>query len=401
MLEIEQNDTTREIRVGKWIADNIYYNWPMNESNPVIKNEILKANGLAKVEPIRFPTGDDCIRYHSEIAEHLGTKFYKRLRGAMYSVWIAPIQTKANRYCFYSNGYRHYYSIIQIERLWNHISLVNQMEEDNLFHLIPIIVFFCSTPKVLKKKLGKGIWKRLCANSLNRNKLIVKSMMEKIDKKSRRIKHAPTKSRFEILKNYLAFVVTIKTSLLRSFYFVVDTDLEKQKTFWLNKYARVSDTQHLNQLGDLYRDTAQMCAQLNLEMKDWSPKKMKSQHDILAKRITAQHYSDKPFSFRPLDNGTHNGVTYQLLNSPLDVALEGRVMGHCIASYINHISQGLYVAFSLSNENIRSTLGLYYSNGKFRFDQHYGRFNTVVSDSDLIETAEHILDCLNTKAKAA
>lgn len=47
-----------------------------------------------------------------------------------------------------------------------------QAENDELINLMPLILFFGCSPKEIKARVGKGIWKKLAANTKSRNYLI-------------------------------------------------------------------------------------------------------------------------------------------------------------------------------------------------------------------------------------
>ena len=401
ILEIVEDRDKREIWVGKWKAADIYYNRPNAEKDDRLKNKILEANGRERIQAISENTAEASRRYHYEMMVNLGPQFYKRLRAAMCDMWITPIEEKLDRYCFFSTGFRHYYPTIQIRRMWNHLEMVEQMEKDGLHHIIPLAVFFCAPPAKLKKMLGKSIWKKLAHNSIGRNKLIVELMLLHLEEKKRKREKCSPKT-IRIYRDYLAVVVSVKTTLLRMYRTWTKQERENyQMLLWVNQYARVTKKGEVYDMTHLYDDTARMASQLNIEIKDWSPKKMLSKHNRMAKDITALRYPDKPFSQLPIINdGVYKNIKYRLMKSPCEVAMEGAEMKHCVASYIQSIEEGKYAVFSLNNQDsgIRSTLGIVWHDGCYRKDQHYGKYNAHITDPLLLEAVDWLEEALNQQS---
>jgi hypothetical protein len=91
---------------------------------------------------------------------------------------------------------------------------------------------------------------------------------------------------------------------------------------------------------------------------------MHEEHDRVSRAIAAGRFSDEHFEelahVIPLHVNCQDW-TAQLLESPLDIAEEGRAMRHCIASYIGEVAHGEYAVFSIRNPagERYSTLGLH------------------------------------------
>ncbi|EDR0000088.1 hypothetical protein AHY58_004890 [Salmonella enterica subsp. enterica] len=92
-----------------------------------------------------------------------------------------------------------------------------------------------------------------------------------------------------------------------------------------------------------------------------------------------------------IDNGVTELVTFE------DLCNEGQEMEHCIASYAHLCASGEYLAFSVSMENERATLGLsrVEHNVTYLFDQMRGFHNQAVSRK-MLNKGKHILKTINS-----
>lgn len=76
-----------------------------------------------------------------------------------------------NRYCFSKNGKVNWGMV----RLINaRIDVIRQVREDGLNNVEPFAVYLGKSPSELKAVFGKGLWKKLCKNSMTKNKKIAK-----------------------------------------------------------------------------------------------------------------------------------------------------------------------------------------------------------------------------------
>lgn len=77
-----------------------------------------------------------------------------------------------------------------------------------------------------------------------------------------------------------------------------------------------------------------------------------------------------------------DGVTCSPLSSRHALLKEGYVQHHCVGSYDNRCIEGIYRVFSLEDrKGNRSTLGIALSpDRRWIVDQHYGKYNGVISD---------------------
>ena len=400
MIALEVDAVKREVRAGKWVCREIHYNTYMRENEVYLKLHILEVNGIAVLSEVNQ---DGIKAVQQEIVQYLGSRFYHRLRGACFSLWIAPIREICDRYCFYSNGFKHYYNKPQIRRYWLHQKKVNKVIDDRLDHLVPLVIYFGFTPKTLKRKLGKSTWKKLAANSLYKNKLIVEFLQNWIyDHKRQR----PFGS-FVRHQSLITALANINTTLIKNSGFMMDYHLPNyllvQILYWLNANSKTSVIRVLRKDFVTFYDTRKMAIHLHQANRfnhKWSFKRMINVHSELCRVMLLGKYSDKAIEAIVQLNPVYcfNSVHIALLKTPLAIANEGREMHHCVASYIGDVKKGNYCVLSLSTEGKRadrSTLGICYSNGSWRIDQHEGVCGTKVNDDRLLSAAVRITEYFN------
>ncbi|WP_299948227.1 PcfJ domain-containing protein [uncultured Microbulbifer sp.] len=400
-MEIEVDTKKRIITVGDWVLNSpIYYNI-RNENILDVKKEVLMSNGI-DFKPIYKEYGAICFRStHKIICEHLGPYFNRRIVASSLSLWIDPIRRYLDISSFYSTGFKNYYRVSQVLRTWKHLQKVKCADKDNQQNIIPLITYFGATPEKLKIKFGKGIWKKLCKKSKTTNKYIVIILEYFFNDKSR-VGGVINFDRHLVVLNTLC---RLKASLIayihRNKYLIDDfrKDVHRTETlfFWLNDNALVSNPNDLTEMMYICIDTERMSNHLGQVFRPWKRASMIKRHDKFSKAITARQYTDKPFENLPeIDNKiTISGINILLLRSPWQVANEGYEMNHCIASYIELIQSGLYLAFSLKSKNGRSTLGVYKKGSRYIKDQHCTFGSRTVTEKNTILAEKYIVNNLN------
>lgn len=77
-----------------------------------------------------------------------------------------------------------------------------------------------------------------------------------------------------------------------------------------------------------------------------------------------------------------DGITFTPLTSNRELALEGFTQHHCVGTYADDCLRGNYSVFTVVEpDGIRSTLGLWFTKGQWRIEQHRGKYNGQVSTS--------------------
>lgn len=421
----------RAISVGCWVADEIYYNHPMDERRLGLKEKILKANGYTLQSWANPEVG--YLNVHKEICPLLGPKFYAQLRAITRKLWIEPIEEYLNKYClcFYSTK-RPYFDEGQLRRAWSVLSDIKQLEKDNMQNVAPFVIYFMLTPSALKKELGKSIWKKIANNSLTFNKAIVQNLirLEGVDAKQRTVRFKAQKLQLNIM--YLSVLLTLKKSLAKNlFQYVLSiagsenyakseselyrdmllNDSLRDAIFWLNKYSKVSISRDVLRLSALYRDTIRLCRKFGVVFKPVSLNKMESLHDRLVREerivrreelksqvgpIDRQMQWLKPYSDAAEQVFSGGRVKVEIIADYLRLLEEGEELSHCVAGYVDSICDGNYIVVSLESDIERSTLGLYrISDKEFQIDQHVVLENDNVKCTELLTMTSAILKTIN------
>ncbi|EDZ4100496.1 PcfJ domain-containing protein [Salmonella enterica] len=96
-------------------------------------------------------------------------------------------------------------------------------------------------------------------------------------------------------------------------------------------------------------------------------------------------------NWQEIDKSVKELITFDALCN------EGQEMEHCVASYAHWCASGEYLAFSVSMENERATLGLSRTehNVTYQFDQMRGVHNHAVS-RNMLNKGKHILKIINS-----
>lgn len=425
---------TREIRVGAWKSDKIYYNYPLQENSLHLKNKILEENGI-KDSTARVTMEYGHREIHKEMIPLIGAKFYARLRAVSRKVWIEPVESILNKYCLYWNwANRHpFYYEGQIRRTWKVLNYIKQAEEDGLSNIIPIIIFFMDTPSALKRDLGKSVWKKIANNSLSFNMCIVRHLSHLEGRNSRVRVLRMNWTMFYEVREDLSFLLNLKKTLARnysSYNFESDRSFDYEDPFsitpgqnvlrcndskkfilWINKYARVSNGSEINDMIQLYRDTRYMAKNHGLLFRECSPNKMKNFHDKLAKKSRLLRRQEllqykqeanegflwlEPYSLAINKKCSYlKNINVELIDDYERLLDEGDAMEHCVADYESFISEESYIVISLEGKDNRSTLGLCLDGDKFIIEQHYGYDNDDVYCSKLNSTAKKIVSMVN------
>jgi hypothetical protein len=188
---------------------------------------------------------------------------------------------------------------------------------------------------------------------------------------------------------------------------------------WKNKLKMMRE-------GHVFQDMCQMKGEYNFTFSKWSPRRVHEEHEKLIRKNGLEQVSDIEIAWLkklPIGNFHYKGYDVYLLNKESDIALEGYIMRHCVASYAKLVKRENYLVFSVRKGEKRiSTIGInkwgtslgsgigllnfenpeenpVYNSGLFVFNQHYGPSNTVITDKTLQEIPEFIEETLNQSDK--
>lgn len=367
-MRVEWDQEKNTISVGKALFT--YYMYFKGREAWTI--HVLRLN---KITP---PSGHPKVR-NKFIADALGCSsvvLYKIFQKLQWKAFIVPYQSILFKIAYP----RKRVDIRALKNIVKNYTKLKEVENDGLYHLLPIVAHTGLSPQELKQKYGKA-WKKLANNSLNKNKILCKAIPA-----------------LHILE-YCDFPTTL---LERQGYIRKDT-MEFLKNNFKGKWSKPSEC-HDAKL--FFRDTVMMAEQLGEKVSPaWTERRLREEHDRMARIITARKYSPEKLSALisiPVKKFHHKDFHAVLLCSALDIAEEGQAMSHCVASYINAVREGRYLVYSVRNSKGErvSTLGVsVWANAvplrKYLFSQHFGRFDQVVTNQDERDLAKVVIMLLN------
>jgi hypothetical protein len=303
---------------------------------------------------------------NAHLCKTFGPKIPLRFSAAMYNTFIKDNVPLEAYFAVKRLGY-HWKMfdtrLVNVAATKNH--LVQQAVRDNTLNVLPLMLRAEKDTQELKAHFGKGLWKKLANTSKTRMTYLAPLVLrnpEWADIRSCILKEAWT---FEGGERYTVFAARLAP---------------KAGTFQ-HTFNLVTDT---IKMGDRLKEP------VNLK---WSYKRLEEEHNRMSRAILLGKFSAKAFT-EVVTYHEEEGYTFTLLNSQLDIAQEGKVMGHCVGSYARTAAQGQYAVFKVEGNSERATLGLQNGAFGFTFNQCYGKYNSKVSDN-LLEAAKKIVKRYN------
>ena len=274
--------------------------------------------------------------------------------------------------------------------------MLTQAIKDGQKNILPIIAYTGETPQELKKGFGKGMWKKLCANTQHRNKLIIRSPL-------------PWKNAVILDSGALKFSDRASAA------------------HWVRNVCKLSYTKMRStegqQLTNLFIDTKHMATHWEQPFNpEWSKLKMQEKHNeymtiaqreedaLRKKRDEAYRLKMEKIEKADLSNVypqttfEKDGVIATILTRYEQIKEEGITMRHCVGVYAERAIEGQYAVIHMSGDNEETTLGLSVDSSiwcvkveekMFRFNQHYGKCNSYVVSEKHMAMVEVVLQYLN------
>lgn len=373
-MQIEWEEATELIKIGKWSTDRPkIYRTSISPDWKKWVEAVAEANGVTL--PYKKKEFNKAA---SQMFGRAPTKMYKHFKALEYKKFVVPY-----RHLLVKTSFRP--GRIDLDALHKIRACKEAMQEvydDGLFHLLPVVAYSCKSPKELKKDM-KGAWKVIANNSANKNRVLAKNFRP--DQFADYCKFPTT-----LLKNTHQFDVPTMQHLTAYY-----------KGEWSNK-------NRIYEVSRLVRDTKTMASQLRRAFDPlWSPRRMKEEHDQMSKDINALRYPKTVFPWvsnvnpKTLQLGEY---TATMLDNAFAIAEEGSCMSHCVGSYANYSAQGSYLVYSITKNSERSsTVGLYVEKRdnklRFSFNQHYGKYNAYVKDEIEKSIPDELIKLLNNDQK--
>lgn len=260
--------------------------------------------------------------------------------------------------------------------------ILDQVVEDGLFHLVPIVAFYGENPQQLKQRLGKSLWKKISNNSFSRNVLLYERLRTQ-DPDSALALYAKIPSTLLKVQGLTPYNVTAVDILMPQ------STLKAKAKLIASEFGSVNH-HRLQLLSDILRmaDTLQRKVKVPYPVEQkWIDRK----HEEFVQLIADRRVSPKPFRKECILN--FKGLLFTELVSPLDYVVEGKTMHHCVGGYIDSALNGTYRAFAVESDGVRATLGAKHNFNGLVFDQVYSYCNGHVAkevEQTCVEFLKHI-----------
>lgn len=280
------------------------------------------------------------------------------------------------KYC-YLRGYKRVLSKCRVESLHKLAPVVKQALADGQENLVPLILQLEKSPKEIKDSVPKYIWKKVINSSYTKNEYLGRAVavcggigVYKEDNKA------------------VLGYATLRTSTLQCFDVGYKSLDKLQLIEKLAVEKRVlSKPQDYRLLANKVFDTIHMAEQLGVQWNPkWKVKRWEEEHQRMSREIHAKRFSPDTITTGLYPRLPKEVVTPEgkatLLQSALDVAVEGNKMNHCVGGYAERCRSGRYAVYHITTKDgEESTLGCNMDNHNISFNQHYGYGNSHVSDA--------------------
>lgn len=322
---------------------------------------------------------------HKIVGDYLGCNpraFFPKFKALMAQLWLEPLPEKVRKglpYCRFKK-----YNLHTLYWCRKQVELLRSLERDNMLSIAPFLIGQKPTYNSaveMRKNVGNSTWKRLLRNTFNHNYLLSRINYESCEK----IYPSWSYTKFIHKSLCMAWHTPINFNAFS------ETSIEKTAI----KYRFVSKYDKLKEFRNIFLDTQQMATQNGFNFNyQWSPKRMKEEHDNMVKIINQKRYSKDKIAWlgkypRKLVLGD---CSARLLESPYDFGVEGYEMGHCVAVYNKSCIDGKYLVYHIESENEQSTVGFDCIDGNINgINQHYSKYNAKVTDKNHKAMAEYIL----------
>jgi len=284
------------------------------------------------------------------IARSFGPRVHKNLPAAMYNTFIKSNFNYSSYFALRRTG-RHWkkWDTHLVRKAVKHKEIIQQLEKDKAEHLIPACLHFEMDPSKVRSFVGRSAWKKIANNSKTRNQLI-----------------------FSGDHHFYQELLDIRSNVLSK----MGNRISPREIV----AAKITPTsKDFHRTTRIVVDTFFMASELGKTVNpNWSYKRFLKEHDKLSRETLTKTYPDEPFCESHVEE--IRGYTFCRLTSEFQIALEGKEMRHCVASYASAARAGRYEVYKVEGGRERATLGLYVDRmGKVFFDQMFGPRNTYVS----------------------
>jgi len=357
-LDIELDNRKLEFRVGDFSLPVVNIK-KVPEKEIKLKGKILAENNYADIPDLSSEVGYKEI--HEYICGVLGPRFNTALSYACFNNWIKPNRDTIFKYylqnkytCPYTGYYKRFFlNNDQIRRYYYHKNLVDEVIKDGLHNIVPLVTFFGLSPCQLKKKFGKGLWRKITKKSISFNRGLISHLAYIYPEKSRLNPIDNT----DLSRNQIRVLTSIKSTLVTEYRDWFDPNkYGRDHTLILNlleylSKCKVSCKSSLNNCKHIYHDTYRMAERLGLKFnKDWSVNRVNEEHQRMTQLSNAGFYADTVYPCLKkhvdvMDDKHFKNFHVKLIVTPYQLKQEGLEMHHCVSIYDFPISKMGYLVF--------------------------------------------------------
>lgn len=385
-MKIEWNKENNTISVGK----AVFSSYKRFINSAAWAKYVLQANGLPSELSTYAKNRKEANKVASDALGCSRAVLFRHFNALQLKVFVAPIYDILKKVAFSRKGF----DTNILTKINNNRNMIEQVYKDGLYNILPIVVESENSPQYLKKNL-KGAWKIIANNSLNKNKSLAKAVRGLSD------------------LSRMQAIAGIPTTVLQNFKQASADEMHWIANHFKGKWNKPAE---VNRQAQLFRDARYMANQLAQDVNpNWTPRRLKEEHDRMCKEITARKYSKDVFDSvkdipcKALKSGEYVAT---LLDSAFLIADEGNSMGHCVAGYADQVRQGDYLVYSVTKDGERSsTIGINKRQTSFDvigshpetrtywyLQQQYGRYNAHVKDEEERKLAAALVGLLNKQS---
>lgn len=343
----------KKLIIGKSVFDEPVFNY--NKYELLKENDLIDKYYFLEKKYLRqcLARSHACNKAFCDIA---GPAFDKRFKKAALDLWVDPYKDSPsfNRLC--RNGRKRDLSPKRYKKWLEARSKILQAEADGLDNIVPWIWLFNENPSDLKKRLGKGLWKKLCARSLTFNLELSSVVFDSYDY---------DKNYASIINLYADKPHWLIRFECRSSFCLEPLLAVEERANYILSNGNDTESNIRNWIRDC-NDTKRMCHQLNRPFNSrWSKQRIKKEHDRAAKDLALLEEQHDNMEFPDLDileeklKTRYPDYDLKVLRSKACYKKESREQNHCLTSYAAKAALGKYLACSLEYADKRWTIGWY------------------------------------------
>lgn len=198
--------------------------------------------------------------------------------------------------------------------------IVAEAVSDGICHVAPILAVYRARPKDVRKRIGRGAWRRVhhakLATNIGRAAILLHTPLGMDD-----VLRIPDAALREALRMYRRFPKTFRVAC----------------GFATN---RATMREAVMLCGDLDR----MGGAINPA---WSLNRLRREHDMAAREAAYRCRADDRVPWASKWAREVNGYSVSLLRCAADLRAEGRAMRHCVASYVDRARYGHALIFRI------------------------------------------------------